>query len=212
MNHTKVQTGVRMERRLVKVLKALAELRDLTLAPHPIGLEADRVLIVHEEDEDIPVGGVEGGRALGVHCGVACRRHPPALVGVQLPHRTHDLMVVDAAVVGTDEAAQFETPGAGVIRLRPAHELHPAGVRQVPESQVQSVGGEGGAGRDGRDLPEPLGRRVRRGRELAETPMGRVQLAQLLVLDGEQAAGDLAPPTKRERVVSVRTRLSWARR
>jgi predicted DNA-binding ribbon-helix-helix protein len=31
MNHTRVQTGVRMEKRLVKVLKALAELRDLSL-------------------------------------------------------------------------------------------------------------------------------------------------------------------------------------
>jgi hypothetical protein len=30
-NHTRVQTGVRMEKRLVKVLKALAELRDLSL-------------------------------------------------------------------------------------------------------------------------------------------------------------------------------------
>jgi predicted DNA-binding ribbon-helix-helix protein len=31
MNDTRVQTGVRMEKRLVKVLKALAELRDLSL-------------------------------------------------------------------------------------------------------------------------------------------------------------------------------------
>jgi hypothetical protein len=31
MNAEKVQTGVRMEKRLVKVLKALAELRDLSL-------------------------------------------------------------------------------------------------------------------------------------------------------------------------------------
>ena len=31
MNATRVQTGVRMEKRLVKVLKALAELRDLSL-------------------------------------------------------------------------------------------------------------------------------------------------------------------------------------
>jgi hypothetical protein len=31
MKHEKVQTGVRMEKRLVKVLKALAELRDLSL-------------------------------------------------------------------------------------------------------------------------------------------------------------------------------------
>jgi hypothetical protein len=31
MKHERVQTGVRMEKRLVKVLKAIAELRDLSL-------------------------------------------------------------------------------------------------------------------------------------------------------------------------------------
>jgi len=80
------------------------------LAAHLYG---NRGPLVHQEDEDIAVGGVEGRRPLGVLGLVACRRDVPAAVAVHLPHHLHDLMVVDPAVVGADQGA--ELPGFSLL-------------------------------------------------------------------------------------------------
>src|ERR1700674_4871276 len=166
------------------------------IAHDAIRLEGDRVPVIHEEDEDIAVGGVEGGGPEWVHGRVACGWHPPAVVTVYLPAGLPDLVVVDAAVVGTDETAQ----ALAAVLSRLAHELHLLRSSEVPESQVQGMGGEGGAGGRRGDLTDPLGRSVRQRRELAQAPMSRAENAHVLLFESEGAAGQLAAADD-ERVV-----------
>jgi hypothetical protein len=161
---------------------------------YAVHLDRDGILLVHEEDEDIPVGGIEGRGPLRVLRLVARRRHVPSAVLVGVHDRADDLVIVDAAVVGTDEAAQLVAGRPGGDRL--AHELHVLPVGQVPQAQVDRMGGDRGTRGHGCDLPNPSGRRPGDRGELAEAPVGRVQGPEVLVYEIELATGIAASSGK----------------
>jgi hypothetical protein len=74
-------------------------------AEQGLAVDFHRILGLHEEEEDVAVGGVQRGGPPWVGRGVAGGGHLPAPVGVDLLHGVHHFVVPDAAVARAGQAA-----------------------------------------------------------------------------------------------------------
>jgi hypothetical protein len=137
----------------------------------PTGL--DRIEIIDQEQEDIPVRGVEGRGVLGdidarmVDAGrpVEHARHLPARIACAVSrdalHGLDEFMVVDAAIVGSGDSTELDTAIFDLQRL----DLFGA-IRRQAVLEVD-------AGERCWELTEVGGWRTDQARELTEAPMGR---------------------------------------
>ena len=137
----------------------------------PAGL--DRIEIVDQEQEDVAVGGIERRRVLRdvdarivdagrpvEHAGHLPARVAGAVAGDAL-HGRDQLVVVDAAVVGPGDGAQFDAAVFDLQRLDLFGAMGGQAILQID------------AGQRRRKLAQIGGRRADQAGELAEAPMGR---------------------------------------
>jgi len=133
----------------------------------------DRVQVVDQEEEDVAVGGVEGGgvlrdvdaRVVDARRPVEHARHlPPRVTGAVAGDALDggdELVVIDAAVIGAGHGAKLD---AAIMRLERLHLL--GAVRGQAVLQVD-------AGERRRKLPQIGGGGAHQRGELAEAPVGR---------------------------------------